>query len=72
MCVGFVMCFLCMFGFCNVWVCVFVSFVICGSCVCVGFVMCGCVCMCVCVGFLMCGCVCGGFVMYGCVYVRVL
>ena len=42
-----------MCGFCNVWVCV-----------CVGFVMCGCVCMCgfcnvwvcVCVGFVMCGC----------------
>jgi hypothetical protein len=42
-----------MYGFCNVWVCV-----------CVGFVMCGCVCMCgfcnvwvcVCVGFVMCGC----------------
>ena len=41
-----------MCGFCNVWVCV-----------CVGFVMCGCVCMCgfynvwvcVCVGFIMCG-----------------
>ena len=41
-----------MCGFCNVWVCV-----------CVGFVMCGCVYVwvcnvwvCVCVGFLMCGC----------------
>ena len=39
-CVGFV----CVCGFCNVWVCV-----------CVGFVMCGCVY--VCVGFVMCGCV---------------
>ena len=39
-----------MCGFCNVWVCVCVGFVICG-CVCVGFVMCGCVC----VGFVMCG-----------------
>ena len=43
-----------MCGFCNVWLCV-----------CVGFVMCGCVYvwvlyfegMCVCVGFVMCGCV---------------
>ena len=37
----------CMCGFCNVWVCV-----------CVGFVMCGCMCgfcnVCVCVGFVMC------------------
>jgi len=31
-----------MCGFCNVWVCVCVGFVIFG-CVCVGFVMCGCV-----------------------------
>ena len=45
-----------MCGFCNVWVCV-----------CVGFVMCGCVC--VCMGFVMCGCVCMGFVLCGCVYV---
>jgi len=47
-----------MCGFCNVWVCVCVDFVMCGCvfkcgfcnvwvCVCVGFVMCGCVCMCV-------------------------
>ena len=38
----------CVYGFCNVWVCV-----------CVGFVMCGCVCvgvLVVCVGFVMCGC----------------
>jgi len=36
-----------MCGFCNVWMCV-----------CVGFVMCGCVgvWVCVCVGFVMCGC----------------
>ena len=36
-----------MCGFCNVWVCV-----------CVGFVMCGCVYVCVllCVGVCMCGC----------------
>ena len=42
-----------MFGFCNVWVCVCVGFVICG------FEMCGfCnVWVCVCVGFVMCGCV---------------
>ena len=40
-----------MCGFCNVWVCVCVDFVMCG-CVCVGFVMCGCMC-----GFVMCGCV---------------
>jgi len=53
-----------MCGFCNVWMCA-----------CVGFVMCGCVCMCgfcnvwmcVCVGFVM-----YGFVMCGCVYVWVL
>jgi len=32
----------CMCGFCNVWVCVYVGFVMC-SCVCVGFVICGCV-----------------------------
>ena len=30
----------CLCGFCNVWVCVCVGFVMCG---CVGFVMCGCV-----------------------------
>jgi len=35
-----------MCGFCNVWVCVCVGFVLCG---CVCFVMCGCVCVCVCV-----------------------
>jgi hypothetical protein len=34
----------CVCGFCNVWVCV-----------CVGFVMCGCVYVCVCVGFVMSG-----------------
>ena len=56
---------MCMCGFCNVWVCV-----------CVGFVMCRCcdnsvgVCMC---GFCnMWVCVCVGFVMCGCVYVWVL
>ena len=53
----------CVCGFCDVWVCV-----------CVGFVMCGCVYVRVC----MCGfcdvwvCVCVGFVMCGCVYVWVL
>jgi len=70
---GFVMCvcvfvWVCMYGFCNLWVCV-----------CVGFVLCGCVC-CVCVGVCMCMCgfcnvwlcVCVGFVMCGCVYVWVL
>jgi len=36
-----------MCGFCDVWICVCVGFVICGC-----FVMFGCVC----VGFLMCGC----------------
>ena len=41
-CVGFVIC-VCMYGFCNVWVCV-----------CVGFLMC--VCVCECVGFKLCGC----------------
>jgi len=44
-----------MYGFCNVWVCVCVDFVICGCvyvwvcnvwvCVCMVFVMCGCVCV---------------------------
>ena len=54
-----------MCGFCNVW-----------FCVCVGFVMCGWVGECVCV--YVCGfcnvwvCVCVGFVMCGCVYVWVL
>ena len=48
---GFLMC-----GFCHVWVCVCVGFVMCVCvCVCVGFVMC--VCVSVCVGFVMCGCV---------------
>ena len=49
----------CVCGFCNVWLCV-----------CVGFVMCGCVCVC---GF--CNvwvCVCMGFVMCVCVYVWVM
>jgi len=43
-----------MCGFCNVWVCVCVGFVIC-----VGVGLCGfCnVWVCVCVGFVMCGCV---------------
>ena len=36
--VGFVMCgYVCLCGFCNVWMCL-----------CVGFVKCGCVCVCVC------------------------
>ena len=35
--------YVCVCGFCNVWVCVCVGFVMCGFCVCVGFVMCGCV-----------------------------
>jgi hypothetical protein len=64
----------CMYGFCNVWVCVWW-----GGCVC----MCGfcnvwvCVWVCVCMGFVMYGCVnvwvcnewmcvCVGFVMCGC------
>ena len=46
----------CMFGFCNVWVCV-----------CVGFLMC--VCMCGFCNVFLCGCV--GFVMCRCVYVWV-
>jgi hypothetical protein len=59
--------------FCNVWVCVYVGFVMCGcvvvhacvDCVCMcGFVMCGCVVVRACVG---CVCMCG-FVMCGCVY----
>ena len=45
-----------MCGVCDVWVCVFVGFVMCGCvyvffnvwvCVCMGFVMCGCVYVCV-------------------------
>ena len=59
----------CMCGFCNVWVCV-----------CMGFVMCACVCgfckvrVCLCVDFVMCVCVCVcvDFVKCGCVYVLVL
>ena len=39
-----------MYGFCNVWACVCLDFVMCG-CVCVGFVMRDCVS----VGFVMCG-----------------
>jgi len=35
-CVGFVMCGVCMCRFCNLWVCVCVGFVMCGVCVCVG------------------------------------
>ena len=46
-----------MCGFCNVWLCV-----------CVGFVMYGCVYECV----EVCVCVGGGFVICGCVYVWVL
>jgi len=53
----------CMCGFCNVWVCVCVGFVICGVFMC-GFCnvclwgegICN-VWVCVCVGFVMCGCV---------------
>jgi hypothetical protein len=62
-----------MCGFCNVWVCVCVGFVMCG-CMCVLVCMCGfCnVWVCVCVCFFMCGCVCVGFVMCGCVYGCVL
>ena len=29
-CVGFVMCSVCLCGFCNVWLCVSVGFVMCG------------------------------------------
>ena len=43
-----------MCGFCNVWLCVFIGFVMCCfMCMCV---FCN-VCVCVCVGFVMCGCV---------------
>jgi hypothetical protein len=36
----------CICGFCNVWVCVYVGFVMCVCvCVCVGFVMFVCVCV---------------------------
>ena len=47
-----------MCGFCNVWVCVCVGFVMCGYvyvwvCVCMGTVMCGCVYV---WGFVMCWC----------------
>jgi hypothetical protein len=56
-----------MYGFCNVWVCVCVDFVMCVCvCVCMGFVMCVCVYVCM-YGF--CNvwvCVCVGFVMRGC------
>jgi len=45
-----------MCGFCNVWVCV-----------CVGFVMC----VCISAGFVMCVSDCVGFVMCGCAYVLV-
>ena len=48
----------CMWGFCNVWVCV-----------CGGFVMFGCMYVGFCNVWV---CVCGGFVMFGCVYVGVL
>ena len=44
LCVG-----VCMCGFCNVWVCECVGFVIC-VCVCCNM------CVCVCVGFVMCRC----------------
>ena len=43
----------CMCGFCNVWVCVYVGFVRCGVCMCR---FCN-VCACVCVSFVLCGCV---------------
>jgi len=48
-----------MCGFCKVWVCVGVGFVMCGCVQVWGFVMCAfCnVLVCVCVGFVMCGCV---------------
>ena len=57
----------CLRGFCNVWVCVCLGFVMCGCvcvricgicnvwvCVCVGFVVFVFVCVCVCVGFVLC------------------
>jgi len=47
-----------MCGFYNMWMCVWVS-----------FVMCGCVCVCVCGFCNVWVCVCVGFVMCGCVYV---
>jgi hypothetical protein len=65
----------CICGFFNVWVCIWVGFVMCGCfvnmCTCVYCVLCQ-VCVCVCVGFVLCVCVCVGFVMCGCVYVWVL
>jgi len=52
--VGFLMCVrVCVYGFCNVWVCVWMDFVICGLCMC-GFCN---VWVCVGVDFVMCGCV---------------
>jgi len=42
-----------MCGFCNVWMCVCVGFVMCGF-----HNVCVCVCVCVYVGFVMCVCVC--------------
>ena len=64
------------YRFCNVWVCVCMSFVMSG-CVYVWVIYCAVVCMygfCnvwvfVCMGFLMPGCVCIGFEMCRCVYV---
>ena len=53
----------CICGFCIVWVCVCVGFVM---CVCEGFLLCGCVDLCGCVGLCMCVFVCGGFLMCGC------
>jgi len=54
----------CICGFCNLWVCVYVGFVMC-ECVYVWVLNCVVVCisgfcnvwLCVCVGFVMCGCV---------------
>jgi len=54
----------CKFGFCNVWLCVCMDFVMCGCVYIYGFCK---VWVCLCMGLLMCGCVYVGFVM--CVFI---
>ena len=59
----------CMCGFCNVWLYVYVCFFWCvGVCMCVFFI-CGCVYVCV---FHVLVCICVGFVICGCLYMCVL
>jgi len=60
-----------MCGFCNVWMFVYVGFVICEN-VCVGVWICGFCNVCVCVFCNVLVCLCGVFVMCGCVYVWIL